>query len=102
GRPVRAAVAAAHAPGRIPRGAELGGPTKGGARASYGRARAGGPEREPGEGTQPRGADGGVIDRLGEARVAVLAPPVSAGRDEQRVGRIAQRQLAHPTGDAAA
>src|SRR3989442_2525502 len=87
---------------RVPRRVQLGAPGEARSRASYQRARARGPEREPVEGAQPRSADGGVIDRLGEARVARLAPLMSAGRDQERVRRIAQRQLAHPASDAAA
>src|SRR2546425_3254351 len=87
---------------RVPRRLELCTPGEAGCRASHQRARARGPEREPVEGAQPRSADGGVIDRLGEARVARLAPLMSAGRDQERVRRIAQRPLAHPASDAAA
>src|SRR2546427_953834 len=72
-----------------------------GAGAPGERTRPGGPHHEAVDGPEPRRPDGGMVDRLRELRVARRAAGMAAGRDEQGVGGIAQRQLAHPARDAA-
>jgi len=82
-------------------GLELAAPREAGPGAPGERTRPGGPHHEPVDGPEPRRPDGGMVDRLRELRVARGAAGMAAGRDDQGVGGIAQRQLAHQARDAA-
>src|SRR3989442_2883332 len=83
-------------------GLELAAPHKAGPGTARECAGAGGPQQEPVDGAQPPGPDGGMVDQLWEPPVDRRAAGVAAGRDQQGVGGIAQRQLAHRARDAAA
>jgi len=87
---------------RIPGRLQLGTPREAGAPAFRQRSGAPGPPREALHGAQARGPNADAIDQLRKARVARGAPCVRAGRNDEPIARISERQLAHHAGNAAA
>ena len=61
-----------------------------------------GPRGESLQGAQPRRADGDAVHDLWELRVARRGAGVRSRRHDERVAGVAQRQLPHHAGDAAA
>lgn len=99
---VRQRVARAQPARRMARGFELAAPSEAGPMAPHQPACPHGPEEQTVDGAEPVGADRGVVYRLGKSCIARRTARVAAGRDDERSGGVAQRQLAHLARDAAA
>ena len=87
---------------RIAGGLELGAPREARRELARELTRAPRPQRQPVQGAQARRADAGAIHQLGVAGVARGVVRGAPRGDDQRLRRVAPRELAHHAGDAAA